>query len=297
MGLDDLETFLDVMRHRNFTDVAHARDLAPSSVSRTITALERELGFKLFQRSTRKLEPTEAGMVYFARIEPLLAELLSARQIAADLTEEPKGTLRVTAPTVYGEMYLVPLLPKLAEEYPALSIELLLTDVFVDLIDERIDAAVRLGTLQDSSYIAKQITHLEYSICASPAYLHKHGTPILPTEVSNHNCLLFPRSGFNLNWLFKDTAGAITEVPITGNCLVTNSQAIKQCALASMGLALLPNWLVHDDIQSGGLVKLFDQFDVTATDYASGIWLLYPSRDYVPLKTRVFMDLFVQSVL
>ena len=297
MHLADLETFVDVMRHRNFTDVARARDVAPSSVSRVITALEKELGFKLFQRSTRKLEPTEAGMVYFARIEPLLAELVSANQIAADLIEEPRGSLRVTAPIVYGEKCIVPLLPRLTEKYPSLSIELMLSDVFVDLIEERIDIAVRLGTLQDSSYIARQIQHLEYSICASPEYLRKQGTPALPAELSKHNCLLFPRTGYNMNWHFKDAAGAVTEVPITGNCLVTNSQAIKQCALAGMGLALLPNWLVDNDIQSGALVKLFGQFEVTATDYDSGIWVLYPSRDYVPLKTRVFMDHFVQSVL
>ncbi len=296
MNTEALEIFLDVMRQRNFTDVARARDLAPSSVSRTITGLENELGFRLFQRSTRKLEPTSEGRVYFERIEPILDEMLLARQIAADLIEEPKGTLRVTASTVYGGMYIVPLLPQISDKYPSLSIELILTDAYMDLIEERIDIAVRLGSLLDSSYIAKQIKPLEFYVCASTGYINKYGKPDSPQQIKDHNCLLFPRTGYNLNWLFKNEAGNITEIPVTGKHLVTNSQAIKQCLLAGMGLALLPNWLVSDEIQSGLLVRLFDEFDVTATDFDGAIWLLYPSREYVPLKTRVFINHIVEHI-
>lgn len=296
MELEALEIFLDVMRQRNFTDVARARDVATSSISRTIGALEHELGFRLFQRSTRKLEPTEAGQLYFTRIEPLLDELLAARQIAADLTEQPRGSLRVTASTVYGEMYIVPLLPGLAEKHPALSIELLLTDAYVDLIEERIDVAIRLGTLKDSSYVARQIQRLEFHICASPDYLLKHGRPDSPQQLSEHNCLLFPRPGYNLNWSFRDNTGSVTEVPISGNCLITHSRSIKHCALAGMGLALLPTWLVQEDIRSGALVRVFDAYEVTATDYAGSVWALYPSREYIPLKTRAFIDHFIASV-
>lgn len=296
MEIETLEIFLHVMRQRNFTDVARARNLAPSSVSRTITALEKEIGIKLFQRSTRRLEPTEAGNVYFERIQPILDELLSAREIAADLIEEPKGTLRVTASTVYGEMYIVPLLPELADKYPLLSIELMLTDAYIDLIEERIDVAVRLGALQDSSYIARQIKTLDFYVCASPEYIAQHGRPNAPDEIKNHNCLLFPRAGHNLNWLFKKKKGVATEVPISGRCLVTNSQAIKQCAVAGMGLALLPDWLAGDAVQSGLLVRLFDEFAVTATDFNGAIWLLYPSRDYVPIKTRVFMNHLIANI-
>ncbi|NOX76582.1 MAG: LysR family transcriptional regulator [Gammaproteobacteria bacterium] len=296
MDTEALEVFLDVMRQRNFTDVARARNLAPSSVSRTITGLEKEIGFRLFQRSTRKLEPTEAGRVYFERVEHILDELLSARQIAADLIEEPKGTLRISASTVYGEMYIVPLLPEISAKYPLLSIELILTDAYVDLIEERIDIAVRLGTLQDSSYIARQIKKLEFYVCASPRYLSKKGKPGSPQEIKDHNCLLFLRNKQNVNWLFKDSADEITETTISGKCLVTNSRAIKQCAIAGMGLALLPDWLVCDDIRSGSLVRLFDEFDVATTDYNGAIWFLYPSREYVPIKTRIFMDHLLEKI-
>ena len=290
MEMDTLSLFVEVMRHHSFADVARSRGVAPSSISRAIAGLEQELGIRLFQRSTRKLEPTEAGVLYFERVAPPIAELESARQIASDVTEEPRGTLRVTAPIVFGQQYIVPLLPALARRYPSLTIELLLTDAYQDLIEERIDVAIRLGSLQDSSYVATRLSELAFYICASPAYLEQYGTPTTPQQITAHNCLLFPRTGYSLNWLLRDRDGAVLEIPIHGNCLITNSQSIRQCALAGMGLALLPNWLIDDDLQSGALIRLFADFDVTASDYDSAVWLLYPSREYLALKTRVFID-------
>jgi len=290
MDIETLELFMDVMRRRNFTEIARERDLAPSSVSRTITGLEDELGIKLFQRSTRKLEPTEAAQIYYQRIAPIVSELESAKQMATDITEEPRGTLRVTASVTYGQMYIVPHLPELKKKYGLLSIELLLTDSWMDLIENRIDVAIRLGSLPDSSYITRKLSNMNFYICASPQYIENHGNPKLPEDIKNHNCLLFPRTGHNLDWLFRDSDGNIAEIPVNGKSLITNSQAIKQCAISGMGLALLPDWLVNDDIKSGKLTRLFKDHEVSATDYESAVWLLYPSRDYIPLKTRVFMD-------
>jgi len=135
---------------------------------------------------------------------------------------------------------------------------------------------------------------LTFHICASPDYLKHHGTPQTPEEIKTHNCLLFPRAEFSFDWLFKNSDGEITRIPINGKYLITNSAAIKQCAVAAMGLALLPDWLVNDDINSGKLVKLFPEYAVTATDYESAVWILYPSREYTPLKTRVFIDFLTQ---
>lgn len=296
MDVDALKLFVEVMRHGSFAEVARARGVAPSSISRAIAGLEHELSIRLFQRSTRKLEPTEAGAVYFERVASIISELEAARQVAADVTEEPTGVLRVTAPTVFSQLYVVPLLPTLSHKYPGLTIELLLTDAYQDLIEERIDVAIRLGSLQDSSYVATRLRTNRFHICASPGYLERRGTPASPQALKDHNCLLFPRRGYNLNWLFKGADGNIANIPISGNCLITNSEAIRQCALDGMGLALLPDWLVHEDIHSGALVSLFSEYAVTATDYDSAVWLLYPSREYVPLKTRVFMDHLLESL-
>lgn len=290
MELSSLKLFVEVMLRRSFTEVAKTERMAPSSVSRAIASLETELGSRLFHRSTRKLEPTEAGMRYFERVAPLLEELTLAGEMVADSGEEPKGTLRVSAPTVFGQMFLVPVLEELHKTYPELTIELLLNDAYVDLVGERIDVAIRMGTLRDSSYVARRVNNIRFYVCASPEYLKSHGRPVMPKEVAQHECLLFPRGAYSLNWLFKDSAGVVEEVPIHGRCLITNSEAIRQCALSGMGLALLPDWLVDPDIESGTLQTLFDDFEVTATDYDSAIWILQASRAYVPLKVRVFVQ-------
>jgi len=291
MDVGTLKLFVEVMQRRNFTDIAKFHNVAPSSISRAITGLEKELGIRLFQRTTRKLEPTESGIAYFDRVQPIIDELDSAKQIAIDLTEQPCGTLRVTASTVFGGMYIVPLIPKLIEKYPSLSIELNLTDTYLDLIEERIDIAIRLGTLQDSSYIAKKLATMKFYICASPDYLKKFGSPELPQDITNHKCLAFPLPGYNSNWLFKDSQNTIQTVTINKKILITNSNAIKQCTLYGIGLSLLPDWLANQDITEGKLIKLFSGYEVTATDYESSVWLVYPSREYLPLKSRAFIDL------
>ena len=266
------------------------------SITRTIAKLEQELGIRLFQRTTRKLKPTEAGIIYYGRVASIIQDLEVANVIASDAVNTPTGTLRVTASTVFAQQKIIPLLPEFADRYPSLKISMLLLDSYVDLIAENIDVAIRLGTLEDSSYRFKKVRSLKFYICASPQYLQKHGEPELPSDLSEHNCLLFPRRINNFKWSFKDDDQHISEVEIQGKYLLTNSAAIKQCTIAGMGISLLPDWLVEMDIRSGNLVTLFNDYEVTATDYQSGIWLLYPSREYTPLKTQVFMDYLLEKL-
>ena len=291
MDVNVLRLFVEVMQRRNFTNIAREHNVAPSSISRSITGLEKELGIRLFQRTTRKLEPTEAGVAYFNRVSTIIEDLDSAREIASDLTEEPRGILRVTASTVFGSMLIVPLLPELKEKYPLLTIDLNLTDTYLDLIEEHIDIALRLGTLQDSSYIAKRLAKLESGIYASPDYIEIHGKPELPQQITEHKCLLFPRPGNNLNWLFKDKLQNIESIAVNYSTRITNLDAIKQCTVYGMGISLLPSWLAKQEVTEGKLVRLFSDYAVTATDYDSSIWLVYPSREYLALKSRVFIDL------
>jgi len=295
MDIDTLRLFVEVMQKQNFTEVAKARGVAPSSVSRSIAALESELGIRLLQRSTRKLEPTESGSLYYERLSPLLSELESAVQFATDVSREPRGKLRITSGVTYGENCITPLLPEFAERYPALSVELILSDAYLDLIEERIDIAIRLGTLKSSSHIARRLSDMVFYICASPAYLKKHGEPRSPHELTEHECLLFPRSGHNFNWIFKDKQGVMTEIEIKGKYLVTNSNAIRRCCLDGMGITLLPDWLISDYLSSGELVSLFPDYQVTATDFDGALWLVHPSRDYLPIKTRVFRDFMLEK--
>lgn len=285
-----LQIFVEVVRQGSFAAVARDRNLDPSSVSRTIAGLEEELGIRLFHRTTRRLSLTEAGTVYFERIEPLVEEMQQAVHVAKDISGEPKGTLRLTTSVSFGQKCIVPLLADFQLTYPDLTVDLLLTDAIVDLFAERIDVAIRLGLLADSALIAQRLMQTHYAVCASPDYLKRHGQPQKPTDIAHHHCLLFPLEGFRSRWIFKDRHGTISEVPVQGRTIISNAIALQQCAIAGMGLALLPDWLVNEDLEAGRLLNLFPDDEVTATAFNTAAWMVYPSRTYVPLKVRVLIE-------
>ncbi|MBO6782537.1 MAG: LysR family transcriptional regulator [Alphaproteobacteria bacterium] len=294
MDVSTLEIFIEVMRKGSFAAVARDRNVDPSSVSRTIAALESELGTRLFQRTTRRLSPTEAGSIYFDRIEPVLGEIENARALATDLSREPQGTLRVTAPVSFAQANLIPLIPEFSAKYPDVAFDLVLTDDPVDLLSERVDLAFRIGPLDESSYVATKLAPLVGIVCASPAYLERHGTPASPYELRDHNCMLLDLAGFSHRWKFRRTGEDEIEIPVRGNCRTSNAIALRDFAVAGMGVILQAEWIVGQAIQEGRLVQLFGEHQSTASRFDNAIWLMYPSRDYMPLKVRAFVD-FVKT--
>ena len=187
MDISVLQTFIEVMKQGSFAAVARERNIDPSSVSRYISGLETELGVRLFQRTTRKLSPTEAGITYFNHIEPLIEEMQRARDLVTEVSGTPTGTLRVTASVSFGLKCIVPLLPEFQTLYPETSVDLLLTDSRLDLLTERIDLAIRLGQLQDSTLILQKLISTRYFVCASPNYLQRCGKLKQPEDITQHN--------------------------------------------------------------------------------------------------------------
>lgn len=287
MEIDTLRVFVDVMRRGSFAAVARDRNVDPSSVSRMIGGLEEQLGVRLFNRTTRHLSPTEAALAYFDRIEPMVEELERAALVAADSGDTPRGTLRITAAVTFAQKNLVPLLPEFAGRYPELSFELLLTDKFLDLVEDRVDLAIRLGRLPDSSLIAHRLCNMVYAVCASPEYLRRHGRPKTPADLEHHGCLRYPVLGY-AKWRFRKAGGAITEVPVRGRVVAANGVALVQCAVASMGILMLPRWNVAHELRSGALVDIFPDYEATASEFDVAAWMIYASRSYLPLKVRTF---------
>lgn len=290
MDTDLIKTFVDVVRRGSFASVAKDRNVAPSSISRAIAALEDELGLRLFQRTTRKMCPTEAGDLFFELIEPLLNGIERAKQSALDLSGRAEGTLKVTTSVSFGQKCVVPLMAEFSKLYPGLSVELLLDDGLVDIVAERYDLALRLGRLQDSSLVAHRLLSVRYVVCASSCYLDEQGCPAHPEQLSMHNCLRFPFAGFRSRWIFRSSSGELKEVPISGNGVYSTALALEQCALSGMGITMLPDWLVVDHLRQGRLINLFPAYEVTATDFDAGVWIVYASRSYVPRKVRIFTD-------
>jgi DNA-binding transcriptional LysR family regulator len=290
MDLQAVRMFVDVMRLGSFAAAARQIDADPSSVSRTIAHLEEKLGFRLFQRTTRRLVATEAGALYFERIQPLIEDVEHAASAARDVVAEPSGRLRVTASVAFGTRVLVPLLPRFRLACPAVELELILSDSVIDLIAERVDVAVRLGARLDTGFIGTQLMRTRYHVCASPAYCDANGKPRRPKDLEARDCLLFPYQGFRSKWRFRSKGGATMEVPIKGSLVISNALALHRAACDGLGPVLLADWLVSDDIRRGTLIDLFPHHEVTATDFSTAAWILYPSRAYVPRKVRAFID-------
>jgi DNA-binding transcriptional LysR family regulator len=295
-----LKTFVDVARLGSFAHAARELELDPSSVSRTVAALEQELGVRLFQRTTRKLSLTEAGHAYLARVSPLVDELEQAREEALALSKgvnnQAQGTLRMTSSVSFGIIQIAPLLPEFRRLHPQLKVELLLTDANMNLINDRIDLAVRLGSQFEGDAVLTKLMRTRYRVCASPGYIAKHGAPKTPADLAKHRCLLLTLPEFRHEWHFKDAKGKIQSVSVDGDIIISSPLALRRCAIDGMGPVLLTDWLANKAIADGTLVDLFPNLQATATSFDTGVWLLYPTRSFLPLKVRVMVDFLKAKV-
>lgn len=296
MDVSALSIFVEVMRRGSFAAVAKDRNLDPSSISRLIAGLENELGIRLFQRSTRQLSPTESGRIYFERIEPLIEELEHARAAAQDAGAGLTGTLRFSTTVAFGQICIVPLLADFRAAHPGLSLELVLTDSNLDLIADRIDVSIRLGPRLDLGYVGTKLFSTRYRVCASPAYVARAGRLSTPAELAGRKCVVFDLPGFRERWRFRDKNGRIIEVPIASELRLSSALAVRQCALDGLGPTLIGHWNIDADLAQGLLIDLFPEHNVTATDFETAAWIIYPSRSYLPAKVRVFID-FVRERL
>jgi len=296
MDLGVLRIFIDVARRGGFSPVARDRDLDPSSVSRTIAVLEAELGVRLFQRTTRRLTLTEAGGLYFDRIEALVDHLDAARDDALAISTGPLGTLRLTASVAFGQACLMPLLPAFRQAFPALKLELLLSDANLDLVAERIDLAVRLGQSVEADVVGVKLFDTHYKVCASPGYIAAAPPLMAPEDLGHHRCLRFTLPEFRTRWLFSRCGGETREIPVDGDIIISNALALRDCALAGLGPALLADWLIDKDLAAGTLVDCFPDHQAAATRFNTAAWLLYQSRAFLPNKARVMIDFLRQRL-
>lgn len=296
MEINAVRVFVDVMKQGSFAAVARQRRVDPSSVSRSIANLEEELGFRLFQRTTRRLAPTEAADEYFARVEGLISEFDLASEAALDLVSMPTGTLRVTACTSFGQRVLAPILAEFRSRYPELTIDLQLLDHAVDLVEDKIDLAVRFGNKPEGNFMVSRLVPRHFRVCASPAYIEEHGVLNNPSALEERDSLLFSLPGYRSAWKFRREGEPVFSVPVAGHLLISHGLTMTQCAVAGLGPALLPDWLCGKEIADGELMDLFPDYECTATDFDTSAWLVYPSRSYMPAKLRVFIDFLREKV-
>lgn len=274
---------------------AAARELGVSIavVSRTLAALETRLGVRLVNRTTRSLHLTDEGASYYETSQRILAEIDEADAAVTSRRIEPQGVLKVALPASFGHQHIAPLIPRFAQRYPKVELALSLSDRSLNLIEEGFDLAVRIAELKDSSLAARKLAPNRRVVCASPAYLEKHGEPKTPQDLAKHNCLVTTwEHGFAMAWDYKSPVGKRGTVRVSGRYACDNWEVLRDWAVAGLGVALKSTWDVRKQLEEGSLVPLLPGYDF-GTDV--GIYAVYPHRRHLPAKTRVFIDFLAES--
>lgn len=297
MDIQQLKTFLDVVRHGSFAAAARELGMDPSIVSRSVAALEHELGVRLMQRTTRRLSLTEAGVAYHEQVRTALQGLDQANDEARSSGAEVVGLVRLTSSVAFGQAVLVPALALLHARHPRLELDLVLTDKVLDLVADRIDLAVRFGPApDDSTMVAQQLVPTRYRVCASPDWIARHGRPDNPAELEQHDCVRVALPGFRTQWKFRAHDGVAQAVDVHGWLVVSTAQAMHQAAVAGLGPAMLAGWLAGSDLAAGRLVDLFPDHEFSAARFDSAVWLMYPSRTLLPRRVRAVVDFLKDHV-
>lgn len=290
-----IQIFVDVVELGSLSAAAKKRNMSRSMATRYIAALEKTFNSRLLHRSNRSLGLTSSGediLPYCRKMVELSAEIES---VISDKNSEPCGSLRVTASISFGQSYLAEALMRFMDHYPRVSIELLLTDRPVNLVEERIDLAIQVGELSEQGLISRLLTRCGSIVCAAPAYLSQHGTPQTPAQLIHHQCLV--HSGYGHIWRFGPPDHAETdltqeEILISSQFSTNDTMVLLNAALAGRGIAHLPAFSTHVHIDAGALIPLFTSYKLPQL----GVYALYLSRKHLPMATRVLLDYLVADM-
>lgn len=289
----EIEVFVRVVEAGSFSAAARALRMTPSAVSKLIARLEARLGARLVSRSTRRLQLTPEGIAFHDSGMRILADMDAAEREAA-AGAAPRGLLRVNSYVPFGQHRLIPLLPRFLERYPEISVDAVLTDSVIDLMEERADVAIRAGPLRESRLVARKLGQSRMVVVAAPSYLEARGAPRLPADLDRHNRLAFGFARYIDGWPFTDTAGASLTVPVTGNAMVSDGEAMRLTALAGAGIARLARWHVAPDIAAGRLVPLLEKFNPGDEEPTHAVYV--GQGKHLPARVRAFLDFLVESV-
>jgi DNA-binding transcriptional LysR family regulator len=278
-----LTVFRRVAELHSFSAAARGLGLSNAAVSKHVAALEDRLRARLLHRTTRRVSLTPAGAAYLERCSRILDELDELDQQAGGATTTLRGTLRVNAPLSFGLLHLSPLLPKLAERWPDLTVDLTLTDQLVDLVAEGVDVIVRVTReLADSStLVAHKLATVGYSICGSPAYFRAHGVPRTPADLAAHNCIVYGSPEWTLTR--RERTARVT---VHGNLRINNSLAIRDAVVAGCGIGLLPRFYVEDLLRAKRLRSVLEEYQATPAH----VYVLYARQRHLSAKIRGFVE-------
>lgn len=285
--LNDMALFVEVAHIRSFRRAADATGVPNSTLSRRISALEKAIGLRLLHRTTRKVELTEAGQIYYERCKRIVDEARIAHEQLGELLAQPSGVLRASLPVDFATIYMAPLVAKFSALYPGITFDFDLTPRRVDLVSEPFDVAIRMGELSDSNLIARMLAKLAVHVYASPEYLKLAGEPLSPSDMAAHECIGFPKAG-----VWQLHKGSETEdVTVGGKVRVNSVGMLRRMAALHMGVALLPVEIAAEDVAAGRLRRILPQWHAKSIP----VYALTETR-LLPAKTQRFIE-FLQEHL
>ncbi len=291
-SIEAIRLFVAVAEEQGFAPAARRLRMSGASATRKIAALEDALQTRLFARSTRRVRLTSEGETYLDHARAICDAIDASHDALASADSNPRGRVRVTSRTSIGLRLIVPYVCEFRARYPDVEVGLELTDTPLDIVAEGFDCALAMGHLESSSLVGRTLAVTDSLVCASPRYLERHGTPRDPRALKDHACLSFQaRSGRN-TWRFS-RGGQRIDVRIDAPIAINNGDALKRLALDGLGIVLVTDWLVSDEIASGELVHLFADFAIEPV--GTPIVALYPSRTHLPAKVRVFVDFLAEK--
>lgn len=288
--LMQLRVFVRLAERGSFSAVGRDFEITQSAVSKSVTALERDLGARLVNRTTRCVSLTEAGARYHERCGQILADLEEADAAVANSSTGISGALKIAAPVPFGLVFVAPRVARFQARHPALEINLDLSDQSLNMVEEKIDIAIRLGHLASPGLIARKLGDSPFVAAASPAYLALRGMPGTPKDLSTHNCLTYTNQSNPSTWVFAGKPK--NSVAVSGNFRSNNLLALKDAAIAGIGIARLPLWMADAEIKAGSLRLVLENHPLPAF----GIHAVFPSARTIPEKVRLFVD-FIQEEL
>jgi len=287
----EMAAFVRVVDLKGFSAAAPSLGLTPSAVSKLVTRLERRLGVRLLQRTTRALHLTEDGEVFYAAAQRIVAEIETLENQIAGQSGNPHGVLRVTTSLAFSTHQLTPVLPEFLARHPLIELDLLPTDRVIDMVEEGVDIAIRIGRLADTSFMARKIGEDKRLICAAPAYLARHGTPRRPADLARHNCIVSRERAYLNRWPFR-IDGQVSEIEVAGRIAVNEGEMQMQLALQGIGIVRLTRLTMARAIRDGALVRLLDDY---SADEPVGINAVYPHRRHLAPKVPAFVNFLIEK--
>lgn len=287
--LTRMRAFIDVVEAEGFSAAARKIGRSKALLSKYVRELEDELGALLLNRTTRQFSMTEAGHTYYRRASEIVREVDSLADAVRESSADVRGRIKLSASRSFADSPIGQSLIAFAVEHPEITLEISLDDRFVDLVEEGFDLAIRITRLEDSSLIARQLAHLDISVCASPALLERYGTPAHPQDLSKLPCVIDTNGRWRTNWSFVDEKGEPLTVTVPARLEVNSPITTRAAAVAGLGLAMLPDFVAQPELESGRLVRVLENWTLRG----GGIYAVYPHRRYLPAKIRVFVDFLV----